>query len=137
MNKKILGIIALLSVLSVLGLAVVTPVLATNATPTVATPTPAAGDIEWKATPPPAYDHQKFFDAVSRVVNYLFGGVLVICAMFILLSAYIFITAGGAPEKVTKARQYLIYALVGLAVGVTVRGLMSFVGHLLEARVAI
>ena len=130
MNKKILGIIALLSVL---GLAVVTPALATP----VPVPDPAPAGIVWSPTPPPAYTWEQFLQATTRVVNFLFGGVLVIAVIFIILSAYIFITAGGAPDKVTKARLYLIYALVGLAVALVVRGLISFMGHILNVPVTI
>ncbi len=121
MSKKLFGVISLLTVL---GLA---------AAPTAFVL--AADDITWSPQPPPDYDYDDFLDAVARVVNYLFGGVLVICVIFILLAAYIFITAGGSPEKVTLARQYLIYALIGLAVAVIVRGIINFMAHILGATI--
>lgn len=55
---------------------------------------------------------------LTRVVE-VFGTVVLVVAVAILLWAgFLFMTAGGSEDKVTTARKYLIYSLVGLAVAV-------------------
>lgn len=47
----------------------------------------------------------------------VFGTILLILALVVLLyAAFLFITAGGNEETTKKARTFLIYSLIGLAV---------------------
>lgn len=65
--------------------------------------------------------------ALNTIFNWVYTIVFVLAAFFLLLSAYTFITAGGDPEKVGKARGYLLYAVIGVIVGVLAYGLVRFV----------
>lgn len=65
--------------------------------------------------------------ALNKIFNWVYTIVFVLAAFFLLLAAYTFITAGGDPEKVGKARGYLLYAIVGVIVGVLAYGLVQFV----------
>jgi hypothetical protein len=58
---------------------------------------------------------------------YIFGFLIVVVVLMLMISAYMFVTAGGNPEQVTKAKNFLIYALIGLAVAVLARGLVGLV----------
>lgn len=53
---------------------------------------------------------------IKFVTNLLFVIVLVIATLFIALAAFYFLTAGAKPDKVEKARNFLIFAIVGLVV---------------------
>ena len=66
-------------------------------------------------------------NTVYRVTDLVFGLLIVFGAIMILLAAYTFLTAGGAPEKVNKARDYILYALVGLTVAFLARAIPSIV----------
>lgn len=55
-------------------------------------------------------------DVVSKVANILGTVILAISVVMILFAAFNFLTAGGDAEKITSARNTLIYALVGVAV---------------------
>ena len=48
-----------------------------------------------------------------------------------------FVTAGGSPEKVTTARNVLMYALIGLAVAVLAKGLIALVAKLAGTDIAV
>ncbi len=66
-------------------------------------------------------------DVLQRIVSWLFSILLVVAAIFIIVAAYMFVTAGGEPEKVATARRFVLYALIGVAVAVASRGLVAFV----------
>jgi len=50
------------------------------------------------------------------IANWLGGIILGIAVIMIIYAAFTFLTAGGSEEKLTTARNTLIYALVGVIV---------------------
>ncbi len=76
------------------------------------------------ASPPANLDVMVVLD---RIVDWLFTILLVIAAISIIIAAYYFVTAAGNPETVSKARNFVLYALVGVAVAVASRGLVWLV----------
>ena len=72
------------------------------------------------------------WEALERVTNYLFALLIVVAAIFLIAAAFQFITAQGDPEKVKKARDYVLYALIGVVVGVLAKGLITFVQTMIE-----
>ncbi|GAH61373.1 unnamed protein product, partial [marine sediment metagenome] len=48
-------------------------------------------------------------------------------AIMVLFGAFTLLTAGGAPEKVTSGRNYIIYAAIGLAVGLFAKAIPALV----------
>ncbi len=51
-----------------------------------------------------------------RIVRTFSGVVFAVAVLMLLWAAFLFITQGGNEEKVKTARNYLIYALIGLAI---------------------
>ena len=58
----------------------------------------------------------------------------VIAVIFLLWAGFLFITAGGDPDKVNTARQNVMYAMVGVAVAVLARGIVSLVQGLMKTQ---
>lgn len=67
---------------------------------------------------------------LERIVDWLFSILLIIAAIAIVIAAYYFVTAAGDPEKTTKARNFVIYALIGVIVAFIARGLVALVGRI-------
>jgi len=109
--KKSLSTLILISLVSFFMLPAIMPVVAQTSTP-----------IKSLAD----------FDAlVMKIVTWFSGFVLLMAVLFILVAAWTFLTAGGNPESVAKARQMLIYALIGIAVAVLAWGMKDFVVNVL------
>lgn len=68
---------------------------------------------------------------LTSITNWLFTILLAIAAMFIIVAGYYFITAMGDPDKVAKARNFVLYALIGVIVGIAARGLVALVEGML------
>ena len=51
--------------------------------------------------------------------------------MYIVMAAFSFITASGDVEKIAKARQWVLMALVGVAVAFMARGLVDLIGRIM------
>lgn len=72
-----------------------------------------------------------FQDLVERIARYLFQIGIPIAVIMILYAAFLYMTAGGSEEKVSKAHKALTYAVVGLAVLFLAWGITSLVKELL------
>jgi len=117
MKKLIIGLVSLAMVL---GLFFV-PLLASAQTITVTlVPSP---------TEPPELNP---IELLRTIITWIFGFLIVVVVLMVLISAYLFVTAGGNPEQVGKARNWLVYALIGLAIGVLARGLVALVLQILQ-----
>jgi magnesium-transporting ATPase (P-type) len=52
----------------------------------------------------------------------------------IFYAAFKYVTSGGDPEAIKKANSILLYAIIGIAVGLLAYGLPAFVERFLQAR---
>ncbi len=68
---------------------------------------------------------------LSKIAGWFGLIVLGVSVIMILYAAFQFLTAGGDAEKVTSARNTLIYALVGIAVALLAYGAPNFISGLL------
>jgi hypothetical protein len=64
---------------------------------------------------------------ITTIANWLFGILLAIAVIFILYSAFLYLTSGGDEEKVGKAKSYLVYAIIAVAIGLLARGIVALV----------
>ena len=71
-------------------------------------------------------------NALDSIVNWLFAILLVIAALFIIIAAYDFVTASGDPEKATKARNFVMYAVIGVMIAFLAKGLVYLVGTIVN-----
>ena len=56
------------------------------------------------------------WDIFSKIVNFMFVLSLPIAALMIVIAAFFFLTSMGDPEKVKRARQLILWAIVGVIV---------------------
>ena len=64
---------------------------------------------------------------VENVLQIVFGTMGAIALIIIILAGIKFITSQGNPEGLTKARNTIIYAAVGLAVSIGALAIVTFV----------
>ncbi len=64
---------------------------------------------------------------VITIVQWFYTIIFILAVFFILLSAFYFITSGGDEEKTKKAKNTLLYAVIGIAVGLLSYGIVTFV----------
>ena len=69
---------------------------------------------------------------IERIQGIISTILVILAAVFIVVAGFFFVTAGGDPNMVGKARQMLIFALVGVAVAAVAHFLVELVGWLVE-----
>ena len=66
-------------------------------------------------------------ESLDSITNWLCVILLVVAAISIIIAAYYFVTAQGDADKIKTARQFVLYALIGVAVAVLAKGLVLLV----------
>ncbi len=64
-------------------------------------------------------------DTIYTITDWIFYILMAFGIIFIILGAFTILTAGGSPEKVNTGRSYIIYAVIGLLIGLAARGIPS------------
>ena len=81
-----------------------------------------------------SYDHMSglgatccLFGTIYYVTNWIFALLVAIVVLLILFGAFNLLTAAGEPEKVSKGRNYILWAAIGLFVAFFARAIPALV----------
>ena len=87
---------------------------------------PNSGDCPFDST---TYDCGMccVMNSIYTVTDWIFIILVAFAAVMVLFGAFTLLTAAGVPEKVTSGRNYIIYAVVGLAVGLLAKAIPAIV----------
>ena len=66
-------------------------------------------------------------DELKTILQLTFGIVSAIAVLIIVIGGFRFVLSEGNPENAAKARETIIYALVGLAIALSAEAIVSFV----------
>ena len=89
--------------------------------------TTAPGTVETSGVDSPS----DVVDLIEAIAGWFQVIVLAIAVFMIIYAGFIWMTAAGEEDKLTRARQTLIYALVGIAVVVVAYGLVALMTTLI------
>ena len=65
------------------------------------------------------------FNSIHVVTRWLSGIIAALVGLFIIVGAFMIVTAAGVPEKVTAGRNYILYAVIGMVVFLFARAIPS------------
>jgi len=69
--------------------------------------------------------------SVGAVAHWVFIVLMVVAPLMIMVGAYFIMTAGTKPERVTTGKNYIIWAAVGLLVGLFSNAIPNFISSLI------
>ena len=69
---------------------------------------------------------------LSSILNWLFTILMAFAGIMIVVAAFSFVTASGNPETVAKARQFVLYALIGVIVALLARGMLWMIARMVS-----
>ena len=69
---------------------------------------------------------------LETIANWIFYILLFVAAIFIVIAGVSFVTAQGDPEKFKKAKDTVLYAVVGIVVALLSRGIVALVNTVLR-----
>ena len=93
--------------------------------------TPLVAGAQSGVQPVPVPPTVNIPDLVADIIDFLFGLLLVIAALFVLYAAFLYLTAAGNEENVKKGRSYIVYAVIAIVVAFLSRAIVALVRQLL------
>lgn len=69
---------------------------------------------------------------IKRALDYLFLIGIVIVPLLVLVGAFMFFTSGGDPTRTAKAKALILWAVIGLAILLFAKAIMSIIKSLLD-----
>ncbi len=96
---------------------------------------PAIGLAQGSQPPDIATDPDQVFLTINSIISYLFWILIFGAALVVAFSAYLFLTAAGDPDKTSKARNYIMYAVVAIVVGFLAKAIILLVAKMLNITV--
>lgn len=79
---------------------------------------------------PTALPQTNVITTVDSLTNWFFAAFLIVAVWFLILAAYHFVTANGEGEKITTARNEVMYAMIGVLIAVLAKGIVSLAAGL-------
>jgi len=66
-------------------------------------------------------------DTVMTITDWIFYIFMMVVVIMLIIAGFMFVTSNGKPENVGKARSLLVYAIIGLIIGLLARAIPSIV----------
>ena len=77
--------------------------------------------------------YNSFTELLDRIVAFIFNLALWIFPIMIVIAGFFFITAAGDPQKITTAKNIILWASIGLVIVISAKGLVRLFKELFEA----
>ena len=74
-------------------------------------------------------DYKGLVDNIEKAVALVFSTLVVIC---IVIAGILFLTSSGDPNKVEKARNALIWGVVGVVIGIVAYSILGVINSMLS-----
>jgi len=65
------------------------------------------------------------------ITDWIFTLLIVVAGIFVIMGAFTLVTSAGSSEKVTKGKNYILYAAIGLLVGLLAKAVPAFIRSLI------
>jgi len=69
-------------------------------------------------------------NTLYNVTDWMFVVLVGIAVIFVIVGGFTFVTAGGSTEKTQSGRNYLLYAAIGILIGLLAKAIPAIVGML-------
>lgn len=69
---------------------------------------------------------------LEKISGWLLGFLVAFATLMLIVAGFYFVTSQGDPEKIKKAKNFVLWALVGLGVGLLSTALVNFVQRMVK-----
>ncbi len=72
-----------------------------------------------------------FQELVDNLIDFVFIVAVAVAPLMLLIAGFLFLTAGGAPDKITSAKKIIMWTVIGFAVVLLAKGMIAMLQQLL------
>ena len=70
-------------------------------------------------------------DVINGIIDFISWVVVVLTPLMIIIAAFLFITSAGDPEKVKRAKSIIFWTIIGFAVVLLAKGIISMIKQII------
>ncbi|MDI6602528.1 MAG: hypothetical protein QME57_00195 [Patescibacteria group bacterium] len=85
-------------------------------------------------TLPNPVEAKTFGELINNIINFIFNIALAIVPLMIVIAGFYFVTAGGDPEQIKKAKDLIFYTVVGFIIILLARGVIELLKQTLTIK---
>ena len=71
---------------------------------------------------------------VDKIVDFIFNIAIILVPLMAIVAGFLFVTAGGNPEQIKRARDIIIWSAVGLVIVLLSKGIGAIINQILGVR---
>lgn len=75
-------------------------------------------------------------DVIIRLTKFVLGGIAIFAVVTFIYGGFVMITSAGNPEKITKAKDTLVWAIFGLGIALLSYSFLSLVFNVISGATA-
>lgn len=75
-----------------------------------------------------------FEELIGKIIDFLVKVGIIIAPIFIIFAGFLFLTAGGDPNKLNTAKNLILWTLIGIAILLVGKGFISIIEQILEVK---
>ncbi len=76
----------------------------------------------------------EFEDIIGNVIDFIFKIVIVLAPLMVIVGGFLFLTAGGNPQKISQGRNLLIWTAVGFLVVLLSKAILAIINLILGVK---
>lgn len=69
---------------------------------------------------------------ISSIIDFIFKIAIIIAPIMLIIAGFFFVTSMGEPAKIQKAKDVVLWTLIGLAIVVMARGIVAVFNEIFE-----
>ena len=85
---------------------------------------------------PPLTEYGSDYGAITKITDnigsWMLGILIAVAVIFVIYAAFLYLTSGGDEGKVTTAKNYIIYAIIAVIVGILAKTIISFAQSIIK-----
>lgn len=79
-------------------------------------------------------EYETFEELVEAIISFIFTIAVVVAPLMAIIGAFYLLTAGGDPKKIGIGKNIIIYTLIGLAIILLAKGLITMIESIIGVK---
>lgn len=79
----------------------------------------------------PLAEGTQFEDIIDNLIDFIFNIAIVLAPLMVVMAGFLFVTAGGNLEQTQRARNIIVWTIIGFLIILLAKGIMAVIENLL------
>ena len=77
---------------------------------------------------------EKFEDIIDNIIDFIYKIAIVLAPLMIIVGGFLFVTAGGNVQQITRDRNLIIWTAIGFLIVLLSKGILAIINQILGVK---